>query len=105
MNLFELICLLLTILLPPLIYYLLRKRTSEFRTKAFKDRYGDSVENLTDRRQNSPIYLLLFCVMRLLIATFLVYFTEAWLQVTSTILVIQTTIIVQGHVEPFRYAS
>jgi hypothetical protein len=43
--------------------------------------------------------------MRLLIATFLVYFTEAWLQVTSTILVIQTTIIVQGHVEPFRYAS
>jgi hypothetical protein len=61
------------------------------------------VDPLSEIRKNSPIYVLLFCWTRLSVAYVIVYFSQAWAQVFATILVIQTTVTLQGWIDPFRH--
>ena len=73
MNLSEYASLLLMIALPALIYFYLRRKTHEFKLPDFRARFSDTVDILTHRKRESPIYVLLFCYTRLLIACVIVY--------------------------------
>jgi hypothetical protein len=72
-NLSDFSSLLLMVALPALIYLYLRRKTHEFREPAFRARFSETVDNLTRRKRESPIYVLVFCYTRLLIACVIVY--------------------------------
>ena len=88
LDIYQVVQLVLTLVLPLTIFIYLRKHTHEFRKGQFKRRFGDTVGSLTHRRRSSANYVLLFCLTRLCFAAFIVFFAEAWSQVTATIFVI-----------------
>ena len=94
MNVIQILNLGLWVILPLLIYKHLRERTHRFKDSDFRDRFGDTTDSLTPRRQNSPIYLLCFCLTRLVVVCIVVFTEQAWLQITVTILTIKTQVIV-----------
>lgn len=88
LDLFLILTLILTLILPIFIFRYLRRNTQRFRTGPFKAQFGDTVGVLTHRNENSSYYVLIFCYSRAFFIAFIVFYSEAYVQVTAAILVI-----------------